>query len=108
MFSGWPDESVGELIYTPQDAWVAVSTGDISAIIVSGACSVTVRDVNANVLGQYSEGTYLCCGGDPDGTRIPNAHILTTGNDNIHSVYIGECKMVFIFFSLFVVSVHCR
>jgi len=86
VFKSFPDNSESELVYE-ENTWIDLSLEGISSLIVTGTCSVTVRDEDENVLATYTEGTYICCGAAADQTRFPNAQGLTW-NDKIRSVYL--------------------
>jgi len=86
VFKSFPDNSESELVYE-ENTWIDLSLEGISSLIVTGTCSVTVRDEDENVLATYTEGTYICCGAAADQIRFPNAQGLTW-NDKIRSVYL--------------------
>merc|ERR1711953_1417010 len=86
VFKSFPDNSESELVFE-ENTWIDLSLEGISSLIVTGTCSVTVRDEDENVLATYTEGTYICCGAAADQTRFPNAQGLTW-NDKIRSVYL--------------------
>lgn len=104
LFGGWPDDSVTEPQHYPAvvvqvvGAWVNVDVPyGASSLIVRGTCDVQVAESadGGNVLGTYSQGMYLYNRdrADPDGSRFPGAQVLTTGNDNIRSVYLLQKPM---------------
>jgi len=86
VFKSYPDNSDSELVYE-ENMWIDLSLEGISSLIVTGSCSVTVRDADETVLATYTEGTYICCGAAADQTRFPNAQGLAW-NDRIRSVFL--------------------
>jgi len=86
VFKSQPDNSDSELV-SEENMWIDLSLEGVSSLIVTGSCSVTVRDADEKVLATFTEGTYICCGHAADQTRFPGAQGLAW-NDRIRSVFL--------------------